>query len=957
MSLSNKNSKIIVNHNNKPSDFMIDLASIARKEEDIFLEKEKNVNFLNKGQNKIKKVFKKNKRQAKKENVKNTFFKNKQNFSFDDTKYDIAVEDDFKVEDESTEKLINNYTEERIAIDDLAFFQTIKTSYFILKQLIKMFKTLCFRSGWFVVFLLRFVYFLIIRILKEVYSFVFLPFAKIFNIKKKSIHEENYIHVEDLLPQNIMDPVLLEERAGVSSARLEQKSFSDFVEQPLATRNFKTNNPPVQKMYSHNKDNYADLKQDFFGNNLSKKRVFPSFSFRFYFSHLKTTMYFAVFMLVLILPFKAFTYYSVLQDLGGRVLGVSENAIGDFKNAGTAVNNLDFYKAGEQFAEASDGFLQAQDEINDISDQLQIFASIVPSQKLAMAADAQYILEAGEISSRIGQQISFILDAFNYKKDKSIKTIFNVFFDNIGPIQKKIAELYEVLQKIDAKNLPTDKQESFEFLRDKTGQIKDSFTELVDLLNKMKIFLGFNGEKRYLLIFQNNSEMRASGGFMGSFAIVDFRNGEIVNLEIPEGGTYDTEGAFLDHIVAPEPLHIVNPSWHFWDANWWPDWKKTSRKLEWFYENSGGSSVDGVIGITPVVAERLLKIMGPLDMLDTHGVVINSENFWEITQTFAEQKPINHPAYEPLPFKAEDSNLEESQTETQIDPGLKPKKIIGDLIGKIETELPNRLNKDMFFKLIASLEQSLLEKHLLFYADDYVLQDKFEELSWAGRTKKTAWDYLMVVNSNISGAKSDRKIKQEINHQSEVLEDGSIVDTLRIKRTHTGVKGERFTGVKNLDWMRIYLPLGSQFIEAKGFWPPDESLFEKPDPSWRHDEDLKNSEENFIRDSSSWTKIYNEGDKTVFANWVQVNPGESVEIVVRYILPFRLNLDNNDKHPFALLVEKQPGAMSGSISSHLILPESAHVEWQYPEDIEIQTDGWFIEDQLASDKFWAVLIK
>jgi hypothetical protein len=347
--------------------------------------------------------------------------------------------------------------------------------------------------------------------------------------------------------------------------------------------------------------------------------------------------------------------------------------------------------------------------------------------------------------------------------------------------------------------------------------------------------------------------------------------------------------------------------------------------------------------------------MGDLDMTDTHGVVITAENFWEVTQTFAEQKPNDHPAYEPLPFIPANDQIEE-QTE-ENDSGRESKKIIGDLIEEIKNELPKRLDKDVFLSLVTSFEQSLSEKHILFYFDDYILQNKFEELGWAGRTKKTAWDYLMVVNSNISGAKSDRKIEQEINHQSEVLSDGSIVNTLRITRTHTGVKGEKFTGVKNLNWMRIYLPLGSQFIEASGFWPPDESLFEKPDPSWRHDPDLKNSEENFVRDSNSWTKIYNEDDKTVFANWVQVDPGKSVEIIIRYTLPFKLSIKDDKPRPFALLFEKQPGALPSKISSRLTLPNNLQINWHYPSTLKTEKNGWFIEDQLARDKFWAVLVK
>jgi len=78
-------------------------------------------------------------------------------------------------------------------------------------------------------------------------------------------------------------------------------------------------------------------------------------------------------------------------------------------------------------------------------------------------------------------------------------------------------------------------------------------------------------------------------------------------MEVPSGGGYDTEAGLTEFIAAPEPLHLVDPLWHFWDANWWPDWEKSAKKLMWFYEKSDGPTVDGVISITPTVIEKIIR--------------------------------------------------------------------------------------------------------------------------------------------------------------------------------------------------------------------------------------------------------------------------------------------------------------------------------------------------------------
>jgi len=56
-------------------------------------------------------------------------------------------------------------------------------------------------------------------------------------------------------------------------------------------------------------------------------------------------------------------------------------------------------------------------------EKLKLLGSIIPSQKLKLAADAEHVLEAGSISSKIGQQISYMLDTLSFMEEKSIKKL------------------------------------------------------------------------------------------------------------------------------------------------------------------------------------------------------------------------------------------------------------------------------------------------------------------------------------------------------------------------------------------------------------------------------------------------------------------------------------------------------------------------------------------------------
>ncbi len=675
---------------------------------------------------------------------------------------------------------------------------------------------------------------------------------------------------------------------------------------------------------------------------------------------------FAFLLLLFIVPLKVYLYYNNLQNLKGRVLGVSETAVSDIKDASASIKKMDFAQARKDFSKAQENFALAQSQIKEISTLINVLEKIVPAKNIKMGKNAELILQAGELSSRMGFRSLLLAEELKLSgmNPEKLMDIFNKYADDINLDAKN---LQKILKRVDPDYLPPEYQDKFNLLQSKSDLVLTSIDELIDFFKKIKIFLGEQTDKRYLLVFQNNAEMRASGGFVGSFALVDFSKGKIINLEIPEGGGYDTEAGLKERIISPKPLHLVNPLWHFWDANWWPDWRKSAKKLEWFYEKSNGPSVDGVIAFTPTVMEGLLKIIGPIDMSDDYGVIIDADNFRQVVQTRVEAKNLHIEEKFSTSTSCKTSSASSSIATSTLcfeDKKEKPKKIIKDLMNKILEVLPQKLNKDHWKDFLALAENSLREKHILLYFNDEDLEKQILDYNWGGEMKNTLWDYLMVVNTNIGGQKTDLKISQNIKHYSDILEDGTVVDTLKIIRKHNGLKGELFTGVRNVDWMRIYVPLGSELIEARGFSKINPDLFEHPDPSWKNDIDVLKSEGRATLDVLSGTKIYKEDNKTVFANWSMLDPGKELEIVLKYKLPFKvkkkqgntlkdrfynfMNPMQKELYPFSFLWQKQPGSLNTVFENHLSYPESWRVLWLY------KNENFNQKGDLNSDKYWAL---
>ncbi|MBI4811903.1 DUF4012 domain-containing protein [Candidatus Falkowbacteria bacterium] len=687
--------------------------------------------------------------------------------------------------------------------------------------------------------------------------------------------------------------------------------------------------------------------------NYKIRNLFPA-RLAFDAARFRPAVMFAVVLLILILPFKAFTYYKSLSldDLKSKVASAGEEAMRRLSGGAESAAGLNFSQAQKNFSQAGENFLQAQNELKKINDLLFVLAGVAPSEDLRLASEAKDILAAGEAASKLGNDLSSAMDSLfgdgnnkgslaSNEEVKLPKRLNN--FNRYGRLAIGDArELRKRFEKIDVNNLPENYKAQFLSVKEKSEFLEKGLSEFIDLAEAARNFLGANEDKRYLLVFQNNAEMRGSGGFIGSFALVDFKDGKIKSIEAPGGGSYDTTAGLKEKILPPEPFYLVGVHWRFWDANWWPDWIKSAKKLAWFYEKSDGPTVDGVIGITPTAVEKFLAVIGPIDMKEKYGIEITADNFWSVTQEIVEEKK---------------SGAKE------------PKKIIGDLMAKIMEEIPNRLNKDNIVGLIKAAEESLSEKHILFYFNDSELEKKADEMGWSGRMKETKSDHLMIANTNIAGGKTDRRIRETINHEAEIMPNGSIIDTLKIVREHTGGKGEPYVGTRNVNWMRIYVPAGSELIEAQGFEKPDDIFFKQPEEGWNKDGDVAAEERTRRIDKESGTEIYEEGNYTVFANWSLADPGETITVYLKYKLPFNMaageksfwekleSIGGNKLSSYSLLAQKQPGSFGSAMNSILKLPEGYNMIWQYPENPPKKDYGWQISDKLNTDKYWAAIIE
>ena len=694
---------------------------------------------------------------------------------------------------------------------------------------------------------------------------------------------------------------------------------------------------------------------------------------------------FIIISFFIIIPVIFLIQFGNLIKVKGKVLGISEKALKEIGNGkgSLALGNTD--DAYNYFQKAQNDFNQAQNDLEKTNQVILVLAkTISPKVK-----SGENLLQAGKEVSIAGENFSKLVEILNNLFDKNQTNILltdkilktKLLVNNIG---KSLKTIKENLGNVDIQLIPKGKQKLFKSIKSNLAILQEeltSFDKSVDFLLK---FLGAKKERRYLLLFQNNSEIRATGGFIGSLAVINIYKGEVKSLKSPAGGIYDISNKSNLYIKAPKPLRLINSRWQLQDSNWWPDFPSSAKKILYFWHSSKQPNVDGIITITPDVVEKLLAIIGPIK--------IKASNF-STNLEFAKQASISSSNKTSNSFIAitKDNFYQIVQKESEQKPNVtkQPKKIIGIIAEKILKKLPKKVNRNVLFKLLLEINTQLKEKNILFYFNDPDLQSFVENYGWDGKVKKTKGDFLMVINTNIGGGKSDRVVKQIINHQAKIMSDGSIIDKVIITKTHNGTpkselekipkekRGEKsFTWMKNISWMRFYLPKGSKLISAQGFNPPQEKDFLLINRNWKDDHSFDNEKFADINGQSK-TKIYNEDGYTVFANWIQVEPGETVSAEITYQLPFKIKKQNyNSESPktfmrkilnsflpekeyfnYSLFVQKQAGDNRTDLISGLKIDNKPkiNVKWKYPKDLQINNAGWNIKTKLNQDKFYSII--
>jgi hypothetical protein len=403
-------------------------------------------------------------------------------------------------------------------------------------------------------------------------------------------------------------------------------------------------------------------------------------------------------------------------------------------------------------------------------------------------------------------------------------------------------------------------------------QLVDTVAETIingkPLLEVAPYILGSTEEREYLIIFQNDKELRPTGGFITAYSIAKVNNGRfepVVSSDI-----YNLDDNYTPTIKAAEPIikyikgpYILSPNYRLRDMNWSVDFSDSMNTFLSEAEKAGIDTVDGIIAVDTQLLVNILNAIGPIEVpgygqfsteiveeCDCPQVIYELESFADV------EGPVVWSENEPGKIVFAPANYDNR------------KKIIGPLMNSI---LSNTLGqpKEKMPALFEAAFNSVNEKHVLLYMRDEKAQDALVKFGIAGTLKSDfVGDYLYINDANLGGRKSNLYVTQEVDQQIDVKKDGSVQKTLTITYKNPASYDGWLNSVLP-NYVRIYVPKGSELLDISG-------LEDKQNP-------------------------YEEYGKTVFAGFFELRPQGVAKVTLTYTLPYKIT------DSYQIFIQKQPG--------------------------------------------------
>lgn len=636
------------------------------------------------------------------------------------------------------------------------------------------------------------------------------------------------------------------------------------------------------------KDSLADNDESSKSGTLRKK---PRFNLKF-------KKFFLVFVLAIILFSAKFAYDTYF-------------AISDIKSSKENLLNADFELSRNKADQAQKHFASAKGEFN----ALTLPVSIVFPQKVNSFS---YALKSGESASGALENFAIGAKALSSNLSGVVSPGANSQPLNLEEVQAAFSKAH--FQASYAEELATLAKDGNVLAGKMTSLLEDlhnlsaASQTSYELANILPELTAAGSEKNYLVLVQNNAELRPGGGFIGNYAVVSFNDGKLISVDVDD--IYNIDGQLKEKIDPPLQLtqKLGVKQLYLRDSNWTVDFAINAKTARDFYKKETGRDVDGVIAIDLSFMQNLLAKIGPVK-LDDYKEEISDQNLFDKGEYYAE---------------------------IGFFPGSSQKKdffasLTRNLIDKITSSLKdNKDSQDSLSPLIAlvgTAAEGLSQKHLLVSLDSKTAQTFLKSKGWDNPLPPANYepaddsvqtrDFLAISEANIGANKVNRYLEREVDYQMTIGRDADLVANLTITYKNNSPNDSWPAGTY-VNYLRVYTPLGSGLED------------------FRVDNvtDLKKVE------------VLSQANLTAYATLVEVPVKQTRTVTFKYRIPKNIKLETAPA--YSVYFQKQPGTEHDSMKFTFDLPAYLKIDSVNNQPHTGTNQTYSTETDLSVDRLFTI---
>ena len=423
-------------------------------------------------------------------------------------------------------------------------------------------------------------------------------------------------------------------------------------------------------------------------------------------------------------------------------------------------------------------------------------------------------------------------------------------------------------------------------------------------------WLGAPEEHHMLLLFQNPSEIRPGGGFVGSYADLTVSGGQMTKMDVRD--IYDPDGQLDQKVVPPKQLQSITEKWGARDANWFFNFPTSAKTIVNFLEASKMYSersvtFDVAVAVNIRVIESFLNITGPIPIPE-YNKVITSDNF-----------------------------LSEIQREVEAGNDKKagePKRIL-KVMTPILLERLNTLSDSERKALFEAIKDALEKKDVMLYAKDQTFADFLSANGLDGSIfglPSSFWgSYLGVVNANVAGGKSDAFVTEDVRANIDVDVSGNTFTNVDVTRTHLGnLQKDPWWRAANKDFVQLFTEPNATLVALDGNdTKANYSTLDYTHTDYAVNHDLAAIEQSevYLTNYKAWQRV--DSGKNVFATWLMTPAGTSKTLHARYQTQYPNLPPLSSGQTYAFIFERQSGVKN---SLHLVVNAPFQYYWAESKD-------------------------